>query len=188
MRRSLIVFGLLLVAGPARAQRQWEPLYTPSTFSYGFHGFLLGASAGVGVGYLAGRSGGFQRDEWRSLAYGAGVGALTGGALGLGLGISDMAYQTPGRGWFVLRDGGYGLAFGGATGVIVGGLSALSANDSERIVVGAAVGGLVGTVFGLILGVVEGQRWQRPLARLSLAAASGADGRLRWMPALSGRF
>jgi hypothetical protein len=188
MRRSLIVLGLLLLAGPARAQRQWEPLYTPSTFSYGFHGFLLGAFAGVGVGYLAGRSGGFHRDEWRALAYGAGVGALTGGAIGLGLGISDMAYQTPGRGWFVLRDGGYGLAFGAATGAIVGGLSALSANDGERVLVGAAIGGLTGTVFGLILGVVEGQRWQRPVAWLSLAAASDAGGGLHWMPAISGCY
>jgi hypothetical protein len=188
MRRSLIVLGLLLLAGPARAQRQWEPLYTPSTFSYGFHGFLLGASAGVGVGYLAGRSGGFHRDEWRALAYGAGVGALTGGALGLGLGISDMAYQTPGRGWFVLRDGGYGLAFGAATGAIVGGLSALSSNDGERVLVGVAIGGLTGTVFGLILGVLEGQRWQRPVAWLSLATASAADGSLQWMPAISGWY
>src|SRR3954447_229375 len=75
MRRSLIVLGLLLAAAPARAQRPAEPPSTPSTFTYGFHGFLLGAGVGVGVGYLAGRSDGWQNDDWRSLAYGAGVGA-----------------------------------------------------------------------------------------------------------------
>jgi len=188
MRRSLLVIAIVVaIAAPARAQRSSEPLYTPSAFSYGFHGFLLGASAGVSAGYLVGRSGGWHGDDWRALAYGAGIGALVGGGLGVGLGISDMASQTPGRGYFILRDGGLGLGFGAVTGAIAGGLVALSSKKGEHILLGASVGALAGTAFGLVLGVVEAQRYGGRVA-LSLATAATPDGSIQLMPALVGRY
>jgi hypothetical protein len=188
MGRSFIVLAVLLTTAPARAQRPPEPVYTPSAFSYGFHGFLLGATSGLGAGYLVARSGGWHDGDWRALAYGAGVGALVGGALGLGLGISDMAYQTPGRGYFILRDGGYGLMFGAATGAIAGGLASLSSHKGEHILLGASIGALVGTGAGLILGIVEGQRFRGPVAWVSLAAAHAPDGGVTWMPAVVGLY
>jgi hypothetical protein len=190
MRRSLIVLAILatmVAAAPARAQRSFEPLYTPSAFSYGFHGFLLGACAGLGAGYLVGRTGGWHGDDWRALGYGAGIGALVGGALGLSLGISDMAARTPGRGYFVLRDGGLGMGFGAVTGAIAGGLVSLGTKKGEHVLLGASVGALGGTAFGLVLGVVEGQRFGGRVA-LALAAADAPDGSVQLIPALAGRF
>jgi hypothetical protein len=194
MRRSTLLLGAVLIApplagAPARAERAVEPLYTPSAFVYGFHGFLLGGGAGLGAGYLAGRAGGWHGDDWRALAYGAGVGALVGGGVGLGLGISDLAAQTPGRGYFVLRDGGYGLAFGAAAGTIAGGLGALGTRKGEHILLGTAIGGLAGTVAGLTLGIAEGQQQRRGyVAWVSVAAAPAVGGSVSWMPALAGRF
>jgi hypothetical protein len=193
--RTTLTVGLLLAAAvPARAQTTYEPLYTPSIFSYGFHGFLLGGAAGLGGGYLAGRSGGWHDDDWRALGYGAGVGALVGGALGLGLGIADMTSQTPGRGVFVLRDGGYGMVFGAATGTIAGGLAALSTDRKENLLLGASIGALAGTGVGLVLGSIEGQRWRgRAVSSaaspwVALVAARDAGGGTAWLPALGGRY
>jgi hypothetical protein len=191
MRRfsTAVVLSSFLLAAPTQAQRSFEPAYTPSAFSYGFHGFLLGGTAGLGAGYLAGQAGGWHDGDWRALAYGAGIGALLGGGLGVGLGISDMAAQTPARAYFILRDGGYGLGFGAVAGSIAGGLAALSSHQGAHVLVGASIGALAGTAAGLVLGVVEGQRWRgRTVAWLSLVAASAADGTLHWIPALEGRY
>jgi hypothetical protein len=186
----LVAAQILLLARPGHGQTRDEPLYTPSIFLYGFDGFVLGAGAGLGAGYLAARGDGWTEDDWRPLAYGAGVGALAGGVLGLTLGVTDMVNETQGRGYFVLRDGGYGLGFGAATGAIVGGLSAIGSGEPQRILTGGAVGALVGTGAGLVLGVVEGQRaWRRHTrVALTLAPAPEPSGRLTWMPALAGRF
>jgi hypothetical protein len=191
LRIPALAAALLLFSRPLQAQTPPpEPLYTPSVFSYGFDGFLLGAGAGLGAGYLGARAGGWHQDDWQPLAYGAGIGALAGGALGLGLGISDMANQTQGRGYFILRDGGYGLGFGVATGAIVGGLGATSSKKPEHILFGAAIGGLVGTGTGLVLGIVEGQRaWRRHTrVALTFAPVPEADGKLAWLPTLVGRY
>src|SRR3982751_1077309 len=106
MRRTILFSAAVVVlftTSIASAQPRSDPPYTPTTFEYGFHGFFLGGVAGLGAGYLVGRSGGWHQDDWRALVYGTGIGALAGGALGLGLGISDMASETPGRGYFILR-------------------------------------------------------------------------------------
>jgi hypothetical protein len=182
--------GTVLGAVPARAQPREESLYTPSIFGYGFDGFLLGTGAGLGAGYLAARAGGWHRDDWQPLAYGAGIGALAGGTLGLSLGITDMVNETRGRGYFVLRDGGYGLGFGAATGAIAGGLSAVGSKKPEHILLGGAVGGLIGTGVGVVLGIVEGQRvWHRQgRVAFTIAPAVERDGRIAWVPALIGRY
>jgi hypothetical protein len=181
---------LLLPARPCLAEERGEPLYTPSMFRYGFHGFLLGTGAGLGAGYLAARAGGWHQNDWEPLAYGAGIGALAGGALGVTLGITDMVNETQGRGYFILRDGGYGLGFGATTGAIGGGLAAVSSHKPEHILFGAAIGGLVGTGVGVVLGVVEGQRaWRRQTrVALTLAPTPAAGGTLTWLPTLVGRY
>jgi hypothetical protein len=192
MRRAICLLAVATVLGlaqPAQAQQR-EPLYTPSIFVYGFHGFFLGSVAGLGAGYMAARAGGWHQDDWQPLAYGAGIGALAGGALGLSLGITDMVNETPGRGYFILRDGGYGLGFGAATGAIAGGIAAISTKRAENILFGASIGGLVGTGVGIILGVVEGNRaWRRRTnVALTLTPAPLSNGQLAWVPALVGRY
>jgi hypothetical protein len=192
MRRATCLFAaaiLVSLARPGHAQPR-EPGYTPSIFMYGFHGFFLGGMAGLGAGYIVARSGGWHEDDWKPLAYGAGIGALAGGALGLGLGITDMVNDTPGRGYFILRDGGYGLGFGAATGAIAGGIAAIGNKKPENILFGAAIGGLVGTGVGVVLGVIEGNRAWRARTRVAvtLAPVQEHNGQLAWMPALVGRY
>jgi hypothetical protein len=184
----LMAAALLLGARPAHGQGAEPRTLAPSIFLYGFDGFLLGAGAGLGGGYLSARAGGWQGDDWRPLVYGAGFGALAGGALGLTLGITDMVNDTQGRGFFVMRDGSLGLAFGAVTGAIIGGLGAVASKDAEHVLLGGAIGGLLGTGAGVVLGVVEGQRVGRRRVALALAAAPAARGGLVWMPALVGRY
>jgi hypothetical protein len=182
---------VLMVSRPGHADPPADPpLYTPSIFLYGFDGFLLGAGSGVGGGYLAARAGGWHSDDWKPLAYGATIGALVGGALGVGLGVTDMVNETPGRGYFVLRDGSHGLAFGALTGGVIGGLGAIGSQKAEHILLGAAIGGLAGTGAGVVLGIVEGQRAWRRHARVALtfSPAATANGKLVWTPVLAGRF
>ena len=186
----LVAATVLTFARAGHAQSRGEPLYTPSIFIHGFHGFFLGSAAGLGAGYLAARAGGWHKDDWQPLAYGAGIGALAGGALGISLGITDMVNETPGRGYFVLRDGGYGMGFGAVTGAIAGGIAAVGTKKAENILFGASIGALVGTGVGIILGVVEGNRaWRRhTTVALTLAPAPLTSGQLVWMPALMGRY
>jgi hypothetical protein len=181
---------VLLLSTPCRAEPREEPLYTPSIFFYGFDGFVLGTGAGLSAGYLAARAGGWHQDDWQPLLYGAGIGALAGGALGLALGITDLANETPGRGYFIVRDGGYGLGFGAATGAIAGGLAAIGSRKPEHVLFGGAIGGLFGTGAGVALGIVESQRAGQRHARVALtvAAARESGGGTVWMPALDGRF
>jgi hypothetical protein len=194
MRRAIGLLLAVIVLAPARpgSAQPRESVYTPSVFAYGFHGFFLGGMAGLGGGYIAARSGGWHHDDWQPLAYGAGIGALAGGALGLGLGITDMVNETPGRGYFILRDGGYGLGFGVATGAIAGGIAAVSTKKPENILFGASIGGLVGTGVGVVLGIIEGNRaWRRRSGvamTMTIAAAEQSNRQLAWLPALVGRY
>lgn len=193
MQRTLcaLVAGTLLLLATSGQARAQEPAYTRSIFSYGYQGFFLGTGAGLGAGYLSARVNGLNKNDWKDIAYGAAIGALAGGALGLTLGITDMAAETPGHGHYILRDGGYGLGFGIVAGAIAGGIAAVSSKDAEKIVFGAAIGSLVGTAAGVVLGIVEGSRARRRSRAslgLTVAAASRPDGHLEWMPALTGSF
>jgi hypothetical protein len=191
MRRAistLTAAAVLSIASAGQAQTR-EPVYTQSIFSYGYQGFFLGAGAGLGAGYLSARVNGFNQNDWKDIAYGAGIGALAGGALGLTLGITDMASETPGRGYYILRDGGYGMGFGIVAGGIAGGIAAVSSKDGEKILFGAAIGALVGTAAGVVLGIVEGSRSSRRASvGMTVAAAPSAGGHLVWMPAVVGRY
>jgi hypothetical protein len=181
-----VIVAAVVLAAPAAARA--AEVDGPSIFRYGFDGILLGGGAGVAGGYLAARAGGWQTDDWKPLAYGAGIGALAGGALGLSLGVADTVNATSGRGSVILRDGSLGMGFGGVAGAIVGGLGAIGSRRAEHILLGGAIGALAGTGVGLVLGVVEAQGARRPpRVALTVAPAVGAAG-LVWMPAVAGRF
>src|SRR5215212_6984505 len=126
---------LAATAGGATAQEGTAVLENrPSVFTYAGRGFLVGGMVGISAGYLVARSGGWNSDEdWQPLAYGTGIGALAGGALGLTLGIMDMNRNTPGYGAVILRDTVYGAGFGAVAGGIVGTLTYISTEDGEHV-------------------------------------------------------
>jgi hypothetical protein len=169
----------------------------PSVFTYAGRGFLVGGMVGLAGGYLAARRDGWESRDWQPLAYGTGIGALTGGALGLTLGILDTSRNTPGYGALILRDMVYGAGFGAVAGGIVGGLTAISSSEPEQILLGASVGTLVGAVAGIVLGIVEGNRaldrtgYNDRRAQgfgFTVATAIAADGRAAWLPTFAGRY
>ena len=165
----------------------------PSVFETGMNGFGMGLAAGLAGGYLVARSDGFSSRDWRPLVAGAGVGALAGGALGLGLAIYDSNSPVRGRGFLVMRGMGTGGVFGAVAGGIVGGLAALGTDKPEHILLGAAIGTLSGTALGLVIGSLERNPWapqNQPRVgwNLGIAPCGGGGGRLAWGPVLSGRF
>ena len=186
-----LVTVVALAAHEARAQ---EPIAArPSVFTYAGRGFLVGGMMGISAGYLVARNDGWDGDEdWQPLAYGTGIGALAGGALGLTLGIIDMNRNTPGYGAIILRDTVYGAGFGAAAGGIVGALTFISTEEGEHVLLGASVGALVGAVAGVVLGVMEGNKALEDTRRtnsgynVAVTAVKGAEGGLVWMPAFSG--
>jgi hypothetical protein len=168
----------------------------PSVFTYAGRGFLVGGMVGLAGGYLAARRDEWESTDWQPLAYGTGIGALTGGALGLTLGILDTSRNTPGYGALILRDTVYGAGFGAVAGGIVGGLTAISSSEPEHILLGASVGTLVGAVAGIVLGIVEGNRaldsngYNRRVQGfdLTVAMATTANGSAAWMPTFRGVY
>ncbi len=176
-----------------------DPEYAPSVFSYGFRGMLVGGLVGVSGGYLVARHDGFEGDDWKPITYGVGLGALTGGALGLTLGFIDLGDDNPGMGNIALRDMVYGAGFGALAGAITGGLVVIKSHDAEHILFGAAIGTLVGTAVGLAFGLIEGRKItdsprhrytgerERPF-ELALSSTRDKHGSLVWLPGLSGRF
>ncbi len=193
----------------ARAQRRGfgpNPDPAPSVFAYGFRGFGIGLPVGLATGYLITRDGDWDNTEWLGLAYGAGVGAIGGSVIGLGIGFYDLAQSRPGVGMVVLRDTWYGVALGAAIGLVAGGLAVASNGDWESLAYGAAWGTVIGAPVGAVIGIIEGPTvrdlawsqqnvspfrftvvaldsrraigapWDRPQARLSL------------LPALQGQF
>ena len=171
---------LAFAAAPARAAEK----QAPTVFDGAYQGLLVGGTAGAATGYLFARRGGWKSDDWKPLAYGAGVGALAGSAVGLTLGIVDAAQGRPGRSGFVMRDGLYGAGLGAVLGGIAGGLAALSSKKAEHVLLGGSIGVLSGTVLGMGVGFVEGyQRYA-----VSFAPAEQPDGSIAWLPAFGGRF
>jgi hypothetical protein len=194
---TVVVAAVLLGLAPGRASAQAQDgsvmEHRPSVFTYAGRGFLVGGMVGISAGYLVARSGGWDSDkDWQPLAYGTGIGALAGGALGLTLGILDMNRNTPGYGAVILRDTVYGAGFGAVAGGIVGALTFISTDESEHILLGASVGALVGAVAGVVLGVFEGNKaLEENTPRTSMLTVSplrGADGQLVWAPTFLGRY
>lgn len=176
-----------------------NPDYAPSVFTYGFRGLVLGSLVGLSGGYLVARHDGFEGEDWKPLAYGIGIGALSGGALGLTLGFVDLADDQPGMGNIALRDMVYGAGFGALAGAITGGLVVIKSHDAEHILFGAAIGTLVGTALGLAVGLFEGRRittspqhrytgQRKRSLDLALNPTRDFAGSLVWLPGVSGRF
>jgi hypothetical protein len=200
--RSLALLAVALVcaaSAPAQAQQEYygpRSEYSPSVFTYGYRGLTVGALGGLSGGYLVARHDGFQGRDWRPLVLGAGIGALSGAALGLGLGFADLADDRPGMGNIALRDMAYGGGFGAIVGLIVGGLVVIKTHDAEHVPFGAAVGALSGIGIGLVVGLIEGRRIvNSPAHRYSgkglapaLFAVEDVRDRLAWSAGARGSF
>jgi hypothetical protein len=160
LRSTVLALGLLLLAGEAQAAGYYGPQseYSPSVFTYGWRGLLIGGLAGLSLGYIIARDDGFESDDWEPVVYGLGIGALTGVGVGMTLGFIDLDDDRPGMGNIALRDMMYGAILGMAVGGIVGGLVVISSEDPEHILFGAALGTLTGTLAGLVVGIIEGRR------------------------------
>lgn len=160
LRSMVLALGIVLLASEAHAAGYYGPQseYSPSVFTYGWRGLVVGGLAGLSLGYIVARDGGFESGDWKPVVYGLGIGALGGGAIGLTLGFIDLDDDRPGMGNIALRDMLYGAIFGMAVGGIVGALVLISSEDPEHIVFGAALGTLTGTLAGLVVGIIEGRR------------------------------
>jgi len=174
---------LACFAGSAKAA---EAAATPPTvFDGAYQGLLVGGMAGVATGYLFARRGGWNSsNDWKPLVYGLGIGALSGAAIGLTLGIVDMSQRKPGRNGYVMRDGLYGAGLGAVLGGIAGGLAAISSKKGEHVLLGASIGVLSGTCLGMGVGFAEGYR--KYSAQIS--AAQQANGSVAFLPAVAGKF
>ena len=167
---------------------------TPSVISYGFDGFWTGAQIGLASGYLAtGRE--YESDEWRKLAFGAGVGALVGVGTGLTLGIVDLGGAPPLTGRIILRDVGYGVGLGAIVGTAVGALFLIDDGRPKDLLTGAAVGTVVGAGAGLVFGLIEGATARKETVALDAPGIDsvrftllGSPASLVPMPAVEGRF
>jgi hypothetical protein len=183
--------------GPAPLAQPYAPgygyAYVPerprdSIFRFGYRGMLAGALAGLGASYFVARE---SDDPWRDVGVTTGIGALSGAALGVTLGVFDRVGMD--SAYYISRDMSYGVGFGALVGAIGGGVMALGDGDGEYVLYGAAGGSLVGLALGVLTGTIEGQvrdeRAQRSSARrvsVSIARVGAqADG---WGARLGGRF
>jgi hypothetical protein len=169
----------------------------PSVFSRAAQGLLAGAVVGGASGYLVRRGGDWDREDWRAVGLGLGIGALAGTGVGLMFGFMDQGGVRAGR--YIPRDMLAGSGLGVLVGVIAGGIAAGATNDAEKVAFGASVGVVAGAGLGIITGIVEGKLQggkhdeQRAVAarrvRLapSLALTRSANSSVL-VPGLSGRF
>lgn len=167
----------------------------PSIFASGYQGMLAGALVGLGGGYLAGRRGGWRKQDWRPVGLGLGIGALAGAGLGITLGIMDRSGMVAGR--YIARDLFAGAGFGALVGAIAGGISAIVQNEAEHVLFGTAIGVVSGAALGIVTGIVEGQTKKdrmrgaaaksAPPPRVKLEPSVVAT-RFSFMPGVRGRF
>lgn len=154
-RPAPLLAGLLLAAALAvPSVAAAADVESPTLISYGVDGILTGAPIGLAAGFLATGSE-YDKDEWRTLVMGAGVGALAGVGVGLTLGFVDIAREPPPLGYVLLRDIGYGMWLGGAVGAAVGALFLIKSGEGKDVLTGASYGALIGTGVGIAFGVIE---------------------------------
>jgi hypothetical protein len=184
----VLLAGFCLAPSPS-----WAAEEPPSFFSYGFDGFWTGAQVGLAAGYLS-TGDDYDSEEWRKLAFGAGVGALVGVGVGITLGAVDVGSGPPHTGRVILRDIGYGVGLGAIVGTAVGALFLIDDGRPKNLVTGAAIGALAGAGVGLAFGVFESA-----MASSKPARAEGGAGQLRFtllggeaslwpMPGVEGTF
>jgi hypothetical protein len=202
---ALLSLGCSVVAAPAHAEAvvqqtnvEADEPEPPSVISQGYQGLMAGAVVGLGGGYLAGRRDGWKKSDWRAVGLGISIGALSGAALGITLGIMDHSGVRAGR--YIARDLMAGAGFGAVLGVISGGISAAVNKDAEHVLFGASIGVICGAGLGIITGIIEGQMKARDSAAESttvtsrlrlaptLAWVRASDGSRAVLPALAARF
>jgi hypothetical protein len=161
--RTGAICAILLFASPAFAQDKQKQAPPPeedstsSVFSYVLEGFGTGLAVGLAIGYLA-TGPTWESDEWRTLLWGGGIGALTGIGIGIALGVVDAgtAPRGTGIGFYIMRDSYYGIAVGALAGSVVGALYWAGGGSSKDVLTGLCWGTVIGVGAGMILGVVEG--------------------------------
>jgi hypothetical protein len=167
----------------------------PSILSYGLKGFWTGAEIGLAVGYLSTGSD-FTSSEWKSLAIGAGIGAIAGLGVGITLGVVDTGSDMqPGTGWYVLRDLGYGVTLGALAGTAIGAIAMIDSGRWKNLPIGASIGALIGGAAGIAIGFVEAANAdpratgnaRTAQARLRLTLTT-VDSDWTPVPAVEGRF
>jgi hypothetical protein len=181
------------LSNPTRSER--EP---PSMLSYAFTGLGTGALVGLSGGYLAARDANWDwgKREYRAIGLGASIGALSGIALGLGLGAADLGADAPGYGGVVLRDTLYGTGLGAVAGLLAGGISAFARSDAEHALFGTAIGAVAGAGVGMIIGFIEAPRAVRERKKEeqprtvtpAVSATRDARNELVWVLGSAGRF
>ena len=167
----------------------------PSIVGYGLEGLGTGAATGLAVGYLATGSE-FKSNEWRTLAWGTAVGALTGLGVGILLGTVDAGSGSKrGVGFYMVRDSNYGFTVGFLAGGIIGALIWLGDGTGKDLLRGMAWGTVIGAGAGLLIGALEGAlRLSRSSAQtqrrvhLGVSFAAEGGGAPIPYPTLSGRF
>lgn len=199
----LVLLGCTLCAVPALAEPALEnPTRAerddPSMLQYGFAGLGSGALIGLGGGYLFARDPDWNWDkrDYRALGLGAGIGALSGMALGLGLGAYDLGAKKPGYGGVVLRDTLYGTGLGAVTGALGGMISAFAQDEGEHVLFGTAIGLVAGAGVGMIIGFIEApravnQRYKEEKQRSvkpTVSAARDVSNQMVWTLGGVGRF
>jgi hypothetical protein len=185
-----LLAGVWLTPSLSRAESD-----TPSIVAYGFDGFWTGAQIGLASGYLAtGRT--YETREWRTLVFGAGVGALVGVGTGITLGIVDVGSGPPDTGNIILRDVGYGVGLGSIVGVAVGALFLIDDGRPKNLLTGAAIGTVAGAGAGLVFGLIEAAASRHePAATADVAGLAsvrftllGSEASWVPLPGLQGRF
>jgi hypothetical protein len=151
---SIMIVGAITLATPRTCSAEDD---TPSIVGYAFQGFGTGLATGLGIGYLA-TGPKFESDEWRTLLWGGGIGALSGLGIGLILGVVDASTVPNGRGvgFYIVRDSNYGYSVGALAGGVVGILMWAGGGVSKDVLKGLAWGTVIGAGAGIILGVIEG--------------------------------
>lgn len=160
-----------------------------SILAFGMRGTLSGALVGLGASYFTAQA---SDDRARSVGLSVSIGALSGAALGLSLGVFDHMDFT--GAYYVSRDLSYGVLFGALIGAIGGGVAAIGGGDEEDVLVGAAAGSLAGLGLGLLTGVIEGsyrarhRDWSLGARRLQVRVAQITPDTRAWGARVSGRF
>jgi len=128
----------------------------PSIVGYGLEGLGTGAATGLAIGYLA-TGNTWESSDWRTLAWGTAIGALSGLGVGVLLGTVDAATGPKrGVGFYMIRDSNYGFTVGFLAGGIIGALIWLGDGSGKDLLRGLAWGTVIGAGAGMLLGVLEG--------------------------------
>lgn len=166
----------------------YERPHQRSILAHGVRGTFSGALVGLGASYFVAQIG---DDAWRTVGMSVSIGALSGAALGLTLGVFDQM-DFPGA-YYVSRDLSWGTLFGAMLGAIGGGIACIGGADGEAVLIGAAAGSLGGFGLGLLTGIVEGQYrvHHQPMVfgdRMRLRVAQIAADSRAWGVRVQGRF